>query len=80
MGIYEVGIDKVGIDEVGRYKIYHVRNVIDRENLITCGRTNELTHALMTEYTCSVAEALWLTERDSTALRCYITWPYGELW
>ena len=23
-------------------KIYHVRNVIGRENLITCGRTNEL--------------------------------------
>ena len=31
-------------------KIYHVRNVIGRENLITCGRTNEHAHALLTEY------------------------------
>ena len=45
-------------------KIYHVRNVIGRENLITSRRTNELTHALWTEYTRSVAKALWLTERD----------------
>ena len=45
-------------------KIYHVRNVIGRENLITCGQTNELTHALLTEYTCSVTKALWLTVRD----------------
>ena len=45
-------------------KIYHVRNVIGRENLITCGRTNEFAHALLTEYTRSVAKALWLTERD----------------
>ena len=29
-------------------KIYHVRNVIGRENLITCGRTNEHAHALLT--------------------------------
>ena len=27
-------------------KIYHVRNVVGRENLITSGRTNELAHAL----------------------------------
>ena len=33
-------------------KIYHVRNVIGRENLITCGRTNELAHAVWTEYSC----------------------------
>ena len=33
-------------------KIYHVRNVIGRENLITCGRTNELAHAVRTEYSC----------------------------
>ena len=33
-------------------KIYHVRNVIGRENLITCGRTNELAHAAWTEYSC----------------------------
>ena len=45
-------------------KIYHVRYVIGRENLITSGRTNELTHALWTEYTRSVAKALWLTEWD----------------
>ena len=33
-------------------RIYHVRNVIGRENLITCGRMNELTHAVRTEYSC----------------------------
>ena len=27
-------------------KIHHVRNVIGRENLITCGQTNELAHAV----------------------------------
>ena len=30
-------------------KIYHVRNVIGRENLITCGRMNKLAHALWTD-------------------------------
>ena len=30
-------------------KIYHMRNVIGRENLITCGRTNELAHAVWTD-------------------------------
>ena len=45
-------------------KIYHMRNISGRDNLITFGRTNELAHALLTEYTCSVAEALWLTEQD----------------
>ena len=30
-------------------KIYHMRNVIGKENLITCGRTNELTHAVWTD-------------------------------
>ena len=34
-------------------KIYRVRNVIGRENLITCGRTNELTHTVWTEYSCN---------------------------
>ena len=29
-----------------------MRNVIGRENLITCGRTNELAHAVWTEYSC----------------------------
>ena len=33
-----------------------MRNVIGRENLITCGRMNELTHGLWTEYR-SVAKA-----------------------
>ena len=33
-------------------KIYHLRNVIGRENLITCGRTNALAHAVWTEYSC----------------------------
>ena len=45
-------------------KIYHVRNTIGRENLITCGQTNKLVHALLTEYTRSVVKALLLTERD----------------
>ena len=26
-------------------KIYHMRNVIGRENLITCGQTNKFDHA-----------------------------------
>ena len=29
-----------------------MRNVIGRENLITCGRTNELAHAVRAEYSC----------------------------
>ena len=29
-----------------------MRNVIGRENLITCGQTNELAHAVWTEYGC----------------------------
>ena len=29
-----------------------MRNVIGRENLITCGRMNELAHAVQTEYSC----------------------------
>ena len=43
-------------------KIYHVRNSIGREKLITSGRTNELAYTLWTEYTCSIAKALWLAE------------------
>ena len=35
-----------------RGRIYHARNVIGRENLITCGRMNELAHAVWTEYSC----------------------------
>ena len=38
-------------------KVYTVRNVIGRENLITSGWMNELTHALWTEYTHSLAKA-----------------------
>ena len=45
-------------------KIYRVRNVIGRENLITCGQMNEFAHTLLTAYTRSVAKALWLPERD----------------
>ena len=29
-------------------RIYHVKNVIGIENLITCGQTNELAHAVWT--------------------------------
>ena len=59
-------------------KIYRVRNVIGRENLITRGRMNELALALWTEYTSSVAKALWPKERDYAALH-YIAWQYGKL-
>ena len=47
-----------------------MRNVIGRENLITCGRTNELAHALLTEYTRSVMKAFKAdrTGQDSTML------------
>ena len=30
-----------------------MRNVTGRENLITCGRTNELAHAVQTECSCN---------------------------
>ena len=33
-------------------RIYHVRNVIGRENLIACGQTNELAHTAQTQYNC----------------------------
>ena len=42
-----------------RGKSYHMRNITSRE---VYGRTNELTHALLTENTRPVAKALWLTE------------------
>ena len=45
-------------------KMYQVRNVIGRENLITNGQTNGLAHVFRTEYTRSVAKALWLIESD----------------
>ena len=44
-----------------------MRNVICSENLITCGRTNELAHAVRTEYSCDsfMADRMGL---DSTTL------------
>ena len=39
-------------------KIFHVRNVTGRENLITCGWTNELVHVLLTDYTLLLVQ-LW---------------------
>ena len=61
-------------------KIYHMRNVIGRENLITCGQTNELAHAVWTEYIRSVAIAYG---RQNGTRRHYATLPgitesYGE--
>ena len=46
-------------------RIYHVRNVIGREDLITCGRTNELAQAVRTECSCDsfIADRMGL---DST--------------
>ena len=49
-------------------KIYHVRNVIVRENLITCGQTNELAHIVWTEHSCN---SFYMADRmglDSTKL------------
>ena len=42
-------------------KIYHVRNVIGRESLITCGQMNKLAHTSLTarlDYACSVVKAM----------------------
>ena len=53
----------------GKGKIYHVRNVIGRENLITCGRTTEFAHALLTIY--SFSRESFMADRtglDSTML------------
>ena len=50
-------------------KIYHVRNVIGRENLITYGRTNKHAHALLTIY--SFSRESFMADRtglDSTML------------
>ena len=46
-----------------------MRNVISRENVITCGRTNELAHAVRTEYSCDsfMADRMGL---DSSMLHC----------
>ena len=54
-------------------RIYHVRNVIGRENLITCGRTNELSHAVRTEYSCDsfMADRMGL---DGTMLHYLTVW------
>ena len=60
-------------------KIHHMRNVIGRENLITCGQMNELAHALLTEYTLSVVKAfIWLTKRDHWVTLPGSTASYGE--
>ena len=50
-------------------KIYHVRNIIGRENLITGGRMNELAHAVWTEYSCDsfMADRMGL---DGIMLHC----------
>ena len=51
-------------------KIYHVRNVIGRENLITCGLTNELAHALLFSH-----KSFYMADRtglDSTTLLHYL--------
>ena len=58
-------------------KIYHVRNVIGRENLITCGRTNELAHAVhvWTEYSCDS----FMADRMDYATLPGSTESYGEL-
>ena len=56
-----------GLGEPG--KIYHVRNVTGRENLITCGRMNALAYALLTEY--SFSHENFMADRtglDSTML------------
>ena len=50
-------------------KIYHMRNIIGRENLITCGRTNELAHAILTEYTRLITKALCLIEQSSEHIK-----------
>ena len=42
----------------GPGKIFHVRNVTGRENLITCGWTNELVHVLLTDYALLLVQ-LW---------------------
>ena len=56
-------------------KFYHVRNVIGRENLITCGQTNEHAHALLTinSFSCESFMA------DRTGLDS-IMWQYSEVW
>ena len=41
-----------------------MRNVIGRENLITCGRTNELAHAVRIKYSCDS----FMAELDGTML------------
>ena len=59
-------------------KIYHVRNVTGRENLIACGRTNELARALLTEYSSKsfMADGTGLY---GTTLQYLAVWC-GELW
>ena len=59
-------------------KIYHLRNVTGRENLIACGRTNELARALLTEY----SSKSFMADRTGlygTTLQYLAVWC-GELW
>ena len=57
-------------------KIHHV---IGRENLITCGRTNELAHAVRTEYNCDSFMADRMGLRRHYATLPGSTESYGEL-
>ena len=57
-------------------KIYHVRNVIGRENFITCGRVNVLVYALWTEYNRSVVLTL---EQQNVNSQC-TTLPSNTAW
>ena len=61
-------------------KIYHVRNVIGRENLMTCGHKNELAHAVWTEgaYSHSVAIAFIWRPRQHNATLPRSTESYSE--
>ena len=62
---------QLGLGEPG--KIYHVRNVMGRENLITCGQMNELAHAVRTKYSCDsfMADRMGL---DGTMLHYLAVW------
>ena len=48
-------------------KIHHVRNIIGIENLITCGRMNELAHAVRTD-TVFNCDSFYMGDLDGTML------------
>ena len=52
-----------------------MRNVIGRENLITCGQMNELAHPVRTEYSC---DSFMADRMGQDGTLCYITWQYGS--